>query len=146
VPLGAWIALAVILEVLLVILPPGLSILDARLFYTRADATAYLAALGPKGRHGYFLHEVVDLGFIATYTTLLRRLAVRWKLPRALRWLAFAPGAADLVETGGILAVLAVPAAAPLVAVLGATTAVKWAAAALVVSGFGGALAVRRRR
>ena len=144
-PLRGWIALAVVLDVLLLVLPPGRSILDARLYYTGADAAAYLASLGADGRRAYFVHELVDLAFIATYTMLLRHLAFRWKLPRAFHGLAFAPGAADLVETASILLVLASPAAAPLLGVLGVVTAVKWAAAAVVVGSFATAALITRR-
>lgn len=117
------VAAAVVLDVALLLLPPGRTILDARAYYDADTALAYLDALGPSGRSAYALHECVDLAFIATYTLLLRALGTRWQAkPRAL---LFAPSTADVVETAGILVLLAAP-SRPLATVVGYATLAKW--------------------
>lgn len=140
-----WLVAVVVgLEVLLVSIPPGLSILDARFHYSAAEALAYLEELGPVGRTDYVVHECIDLVFIASYTHLLRQLAARWRLvlPPGL---LFAPGAADFVETAGILVLLAMdyPRSSLVAAGIGFATSVKWLGFAVVMVAF--AIAFRRR-
>lgn len=130
--LWALTGLVVLLEIALLWMPPGASMLDARLHYTAEEAQLYLEALGPAGRSAYFLHECVDVLFIATYTMWLQACARRWSwLPQRL---LFAPGAADLVETVGMLVLLRMDPASSrgLAAVVGYATSCKFAAFAAV--------------
>ena len=130
------IGLVIGLDVLLLLMPPGLSMLDARLWYSAADALAFLEELGPVGRTKYFVHECLDLVFIAAYTVLLRQLATRWRL--APRNLLFAPGAADFIETTGILVLLSMgtPRSSTIATVIGYATCSKWLAFLAVIVTF----------
>jgi hypothetical protein len=140
-----WLVVVVVgLEVLLVSIPPGLSILDARLYYRGAEALSFLEELGPVGRTDYVVHECIDLVFIASYTHLLRQLAAKWRLALP-PLLLLAPGAADLVETAGILVLLGMdyPRSPVLAAVIGFATSAKWLATVILVVAF--VIAFRRR-
>jgi hypothetical protein len=133
--LATLIAVAVLLDVLLIALPPGLSSLDARAHYSADDALAFIGGLGADGRARYLRHELVDLAFIATYAALGQAIAMRLG-PRGrwLRRMVLAGGAADLLETTGILFLLrAYPAEPrPLAAAVSVATSVKWFFAAAV--------------
>jgi hypothetical protein len=128
--LASLLVLTVVIEAILVVMPPvGLSMLDARLYYRADEAMAFIAELGPRGRSDYFFHECIDLGFIVVYTLLLRALAQRWRLRgRVVRLLVFAPGAADLLETAGILSLLRIYPSGPrlLAGSIGYFTLLKW--------------------
>jgi hypothetical protein len=144
-----FIGLVVVLDAVLLVMPPSFSMLDMRLHYGAAEALAFLEELGPAGRTEYFVHECIDLVFIVAYTVLLWHLAVRWRLPRSAKVLLFAPGAADSVETAGILVLLAMaPPRSRLVAVvIGYATTCKWLALLAVVLTFTIAtFAIARRR
>jgi hypothetical protein len=126
-------------------MPPGLSTLDARFFYRADDALAFLTELGPRGRTEYFVHECIDVGFIAIYTLLLRALAERWHFQKgAVGLLVFAPGAADFLETTGILVMLFIYPLAPhaLAATIGYCTLLKWTAGIVLMI----AMQIDRRR
>jgi hypothetical protein len=130
------VGLVIILDAVLLWMPPGPSILDARPYYSAAEALVYLEELGPAGRTTYFVHECVDLVFIAAYTLLLRQLAARWRVtPRIL---LFAPGAADVIETAGILVLLGMgtPRSRLLAGVIGYATCCKWLALVAVIASF----------
>lgn len=131
------IAVVAGLEILLVSMPPGLSILDARFHYSADVALAYLEDLGAVGRTDYVIHECIDLVFLASYTHLLRQLVARWRLPLP-PLLLFAPGAFDLVETAGILGLLAMdhPRSRLLAGVIGYATSAKWLALVAVLVAF----------
>src|SRR5262245_58026075 len=122
------VGLVIGLDAVLLLMPPGLSMLDARPYYSATEALSYLEELGPLGRTRYFVHECVDLVFIAAYTLLLRQLATRWHL--APRNLLFAPGAADFIETAGILILLTMgtPRSSAIATVIGYATCSKWLA------------------
>ncbi len=121
------IALAVLLVVLAAAMATWgmLDSLDARLYYTADEATAFLAELDPATRAAYFRNELMDLAFLSAYTLLIvriiRRVYPHGALPVAI---ACTPGAFDLVETSTILLLLANGASPP--AWLGATTFLKW--------------------
>lgn len=105
------------------------STLDQKLYYSRDTAYALLSSLGPLGRARYQIIELVDFGLIAIYSAALRLAYVQVATKRPTRrWLAFAPGAMDLLETGGILVLLhAYPFRAPFVETLVVTaTLAKW--------------------
>ena len=123
---AALIAAAIGLEIALVVLPPFPDILDARLFYTADQAFALLDRLGPNGRASYVRHQLVDLLFIATYTCLARGVS-GWL--RGRRWTALVPGAFDVLETTGILGLLAMHPSRPvlLAGAIGLCTTLKWA-------------------
>ena len=107
--------------------------LDARLFYSPTTALTYLESLGELGRRHYRIHELADLTFIIAYSALLLRLAAFAGRLRLVCWL---PGFFDVIETGGILILLA---AYPnrllfLATLVAAATPLKWASFLLVLS------------
>ena len=115
--------------------------LDARFFYTGAEASAYLEQIGPAGRSAYLRAETVDFGLILIYTTLIARLFVRRFGRQALCAIAFVPGLFDLIETAGAFSVVwQGKSEAP--AFLGYATALKWITTFLVL----GILALSRFR
>lgn len=132
----AWpFALTLAINALLLVMAPGRSSLDARLYYGAAEALGFLSGLGPRGRSEYLLHECIDVGFIVIYTLFLRELTGHWRLRKGvLGLLIFAPGSADLLETTGILALLSLyPASpSPLAAAVGCCTSLKWTSFAVV--------------
>ena len=142
--LPSLVAVVAGLEILLVSIPPGVSILDARFHYGADVAVAYLEDLGAVGRTDYVIHECIDLVFIASYTHLFRQLAARWRLALP-SLLLLVPGAFDLVETAGILGLLAMdhPRSRLLAGVIGYATSGKWLALGAVLVTF--VVAFRRR-
>jgi hypothetical protein len=129
------VILAVLLDVALLVLPPGTAALDARLYYRGGEALAFVDALGGAGRRAYAFHEGLDLVFIATYALVVRALAKRLRVATPL---VYAPAAFDLLETTGILVLLATYASGPplpeLAAALGVLTLLKWVSLASVVA------------
>ncbi len=81
--------------------------LDARLFYDQMEAWSFFQTLGTEESARYFVNELLDLCFIAVYSSIfylsLQRLN-GWKKP----WLAIAliPGLFDWIETTWILFIL----------------------------------------
>lgn len=141
---------AIVCEAALVLLPPGLAILDARFHYSGDDALAFLNGLGEVGRRAYSTHQWVDLAFIASYTTFLYAAVERFSVrrPLALRVTAFLPGAFDLIETVGILVLLATferpgVQAFALASLVGTATTLKWCSFGVLVAAF---LRTRMRR
>lgn len=132
--LASLIGLVICLGAVLLLMPPGLSMLDARPYYSAAEALSYVEELGPVGRTTYFVHECLDLVFILAYTALLRQLAARWRL--APRVSLFAPGAADFIETAGILVLLGMgtPRSRFLACVISYATCCKWLAFAAAIA------------
>ena len=94
-------------------IPQTGKILDLRFFYTPAQALEYLGSLKVGGQGDawsrYWMHEWLDLGFMAFYTMAM---VAFWKATprldglRRLRWLPWGAGALDLIETASILVVL----------------------------------------
>ncbi len=113
-----------ILSIVMVRMGPA-STLDARFFYTSADAAEYLASIGAFGRATYLKVETLDFGLIAIYTLFLVRVfAASWRGLRN-RWFAFVPGFFDLIETVTIFYLLKSGTLTP-PAYLGYATAAKW--------------------
>jgi hypothetical protein len=125
----------VLLDVFLMIYPPGLQCLDAKLWYSTAEVYPYFEALGESGRSHYLRHELVDLLFLAFYTAFLLRIAT-WLAPgnKIARGVATLPGFFDVFETAGIIVLLWVfpnrlDALASVVSVM---TPLKWGAVGIV--------------
>jgi hypothetical protein len=78
-----------------------IKILDARFWYTPADARSFFGNLGAAGRKAYAISELtLDLVFLATYG-LLFAVLIRHLYPPKLAWLVVLPFAAstfDLLE------------------------------------------------
>lgn len=94
-------------NILLLVMPPGTSVLDARVTYTVSQANDYLIELGEAGRQQYLLHEYLDLLFIGSYSWLFFRFARRWRPKHERNWRNhipwYAPALCDYGETLAII-------------------------------------------
>jgi hypothetical protein len=81
-------------------------VLDVRLVYSGADALAYLDSLAPDARQRYFVHEMLDFGFMAAYTGMF---VSAWRSHPLLVFWPWLPGLLDLVETSAIAWLLRFP-------------------------------------
>ena len=83
----------------------GLSdILDAKFYYTGAEATKFFSSLNDKEAFHYLVNEFFDLGFIIVYTAVLFLSLKRvfYKVP-SIKYFALLPAAFDLFETKTII-------------------------------------------
>ena len=101
--------------------------LDTKLYYSAEQAQLILSHFSESDLKAYFLNEILDLGFLTTYTlffiVVLRRLYVQ------KTWLVLFPliaGVSDLIETTGIICVLKFPGSNSLFKILGIFTCTKW--------------------
>ena len=123
----ALLVLAVILNVVLVLYPPGAAhILDSHFFYEPEFVPELFMGLGEAGRRSYFIHEFFDYGFLIVYTLIL----LRWR-PARSRWgrrFALLPGALDIVENVVIQTLLLTyPKMSPiLIGIVTVVTPLKW--------------------
>jgi len=115
---------------------PDLSIPDMKGFYSPAYIAAFLAAIGPQGRHAYqMMHFTTDLAFPFIYGLFLFAVLCRQvnlgKSPHpALPLIALLPLAADLAENFSMVAITAnFPAA---------LSGLVWLAQAFTILKFGG--------
>lgn len=123
-------AIAVVATSLFLISLGGpLGFLDGRLFYPVAEVAATLDRIGTEGRRLYAINEWIDLFFIALYTPFLIRLRRGGMTP------ILSLAALDLVETGGILLLLAGYPELPhtLATVVSIATPSKWVSLAWVI-------------
>ena len=104
--------------------------LDAKFYYSRAEARAFLLGLSDEQMRDYFRNEWMDLLFMTFYTGLLYAWASRASTSRVLRRAALVPGFFDAIET---LTLLAVMKGRDAPAWLGAVTCIKWSAAGAVL-------------
>ena len=107
--------------------------LDAHFYYTSEYAQIFLTQQSAEEANAYFINELIDLSFLATYSALFFLLFRRYGGSKR-SWLAFIPGIFDLIETVTILSLLrgwatVVP------WWLGFATALKWVTATLAIVG-----------
>lgn len=105
-------------------------ILDTKLFYTAAQAESFLRSLEPSQWQAYLLNQVLDLGFLSSYSFLFFFLARKYDFKKT--WLAFVPGVFDLIETTTIIFLLLNKSWSPPVW-LGAATCLKWVTGGIVL-------------
>ncbi len=113
--------------------PP--SSLDTKLYYSGSEARALLTSFNDAQLSAYLTNEFLDLGFIVTYTCALL-IALRRLYPKR-RWATVLPmliGAADLIETSMIIAVLGISFSQSVFDWLGVVTFLKWSFAAVGVT------------
>jgi len=106
--------------------------LDARLYYTWDQATAYLRSLSAAELHNYLTIEYLDLFFIYKYTRTLH-LSLQRVLP-AFTMAAFAPALFDVIETSNVILALHKGKPELILSFLGAITFLKWALGAVVTA------------
>ncbi|MEQ1723076.1 MAG: hypothetical protein ABL930_07850 [Pseudobdellovibrio sp.] len=108
--------------------------LDARIFYTQDDALAFLQSLDSTGLQTYLHVELLDLGFIFTYSMLMY-VTLRKMIPNRFYFcfIAFIPGFFDLVETANIILFLQNPTYIQSFAWLGTITFLKWTTSAVLL-------------
>lgn len=124
--IALWL-IAIVLGCTMLIHGPS-DTLDARFFYSAQEASDYLTGLSSEKAHRYFVNELIDLVFLATYS-MISILSLKRGASRFSRAIALSPGFADLAETMTILILLSSDLAAP--AILGILTAAKWNLGAL---------------
>ena len=105
-------------------------LLDVRFYYSGAEAQAFLSKLSPSDVFIYRTIAGVDLFFIAAYTVATYYF-FKINFPLRFLWFGFIPGVLDLLETSGILFVLANNTWPICFNYLGAVTAAKWIAVIL---------------
>lgn len=97
-----WAILAIIATIIIKI--GSQDTLDARFYYTGAEAAKYIKSLSEKDNYRYLVTELFDLSFIITYTGIfylsLKRIFFNNK---KIKYLALLPAAFDLVETKTII-------------------------------------------
>lgn len=103
-----WMAWGLALALNLLILRFGPSeTLDQKLYYAHDFVYRFLDSMGPQLRAVYARTELIDLCFICAYSYALWLSLKRGTRPRRFApLLAMTPGAFDVVETGGIWALL----------------------------------------
>ena len=107
--------------------------LDAKLFYSGEQARALINSFSESDLRAYFLQEILDLGFLTSYTTLF--LLMLRRLSPAKTWLLIFPvivGLSDLVETTVTILVLKFSGSKMWFDWLGLFTFVKWVLGAIV--------------
>jgi vacuolar-type H+-ATPase subunit I/STV1 len=104
-------------------------VLDAKLFYTMTQAESFFRSLEPSQWQAYLLNEVLDLGFLSSYSLLFFSFAR--KFYSANSWLAFIPGIFDLIETTTIILLLLNRSWSPPIW-LGYVTCLKWVTGGIV--------------
>lgn len=79
-------------------------ILDAKFFYTGAEATKFFTALSDKAAFHYLVNEFFDLGFIVVYTAILFLSLKRvfYKVP-SIKFFAIVPAGLDFFETKTVI-------------------------------------------
>lgn len=102
------------------------SSLDAQFYYTGESAKHFLSSLTESQNRTYFRHEILDLGFIFSYTLFYFFLVRRTFTSDHYQWLAFVPGFFDLIETTSILYFLNSKALPGTLEWLGPMTSLKW--------------------
>ena len=103
-------------------------ILDARFYYTGAEATKFFSSLNNKAVFHYLMNEFFDLGFIVVYTVILFLSLKRifYKVPN-IKYFAILPAAFDFFETKTIIeCLMASGSRGPSVSWLGYVTSAKW--------------------
>lgn len=109
--------------------------LDAKLYYSGAEARALFARQEPAEARRYFGNELGDLVLIAVYTAALVIALRRARGPgAAVLSLALAPGLFDLVETSLVLRALSQPESDWFLDGLGAVTLLKWICAVFALA------------
>ena len=79
-------------------------ILDAKFFYTGAEATKFFSSLSNKAAFHYLVNEFFDLGFIVVYTAILFLSLKRvfYKVPN-IKFFAILPAGLDFFETKTVI-------------------------------------------
>lgn len=73
--------------------------LDARIFYSFAEAVNYLMSLTEIQKREYLFAEFFDFWFMTNYTWINFLAAKKVRVKSQLLWVAFVPGVLDLFET-----------------------------------------------
>lgn len=102
------------------------SSLDAQLYYSGEAAKYFLNSLSEVQNQIYFRHEILDLGFIISYTLFYYFLVRRVLGSEKYLWMAFVPGFFDFLETTSILYLLKSENIPNELDWLGYLTALKW--------------------
>ncbi len=101
--------------------------LDKKLYYTGAQAQAFLDAMSPELLHAYFINELLDELFLCCYSVIAFVVFKRvFGVRSRFRFLAFMPGFFDWIETSLILIALRTPAPHAFFGWLGFATFLKW--------------------
>lgn len=118
---------------LLLLLPSARPALDTRLYYSGAEARAFLEGLLPLDVFNYFRVEMLDLFlYIPLYTLVLGVSLKRLYPEKKYYWASLLPAACDVYETVNILLFLSLE--KPVPELLGAFTFVKWTSAFLLTA------------
>lgn len=107
--------------------------LDRMQFYTADEASLLLNSLSESGVRDYLKNEILDLFFLATYSTLFFNLIRRYfEKINWLHWCALVPGIFDVVETSTIIRLLTGNLLQP-PTWLGYVTCLKWIGVTIMV-------------
>ena len=125
------VVLSAIVGAVMLSIPLEGRILDLRFWYTGAEALQYLESLSVDAGRQYWLHELLDLVFMSSYSWAF---FVFWPVSgRLANWraLSLLPGALDFIETFGILLLLSacsVLPRAPIATAVSSVTPIKYLA------------------
>lgn len=100
--ISLWAILGIIATIIIKI--GSQDTLDARFYYTGAEASKYINSLAEKDVYRYLVTEIFDLCFIVIYTGIfylsLKRIFFK---NEKIKYLALIPAAFDLIETKTII-------------------------------------------
>lgn len=120
--------------------------LDVKFYYSANEARDFLRSMDAAEAAAYLRNEILDLGFLSTYSALSRSFMCRfYPSNRALHIWALVPGFFDLIETSAIIWLLLHPESNP-PGWLGVTTCLKWLTGATVIATLGLSLIASSRK
>lgn len=109
--------------------------LDIRFYYSPDAANSFFSALSDIQRELYLKHELIDLLFLISYSTLFFFILERmFPKQRRIKFIGLIPGVFDFFETSGIIAVLLGTPVDAITPWLGSATAIKWATGSILVA------------